>query len=291
MLAFHQEKLALMAQMQQRQKMETIGELAAGIAHEINTPMQYIGDNTRFIKDSLGELVGLIQVVKESAETVKQGGSCATTLASLDKSMEEADLDFLVEQIPLAVDQSLTGIERVTKIVRAMKEYAHPDATTPTACDLHQILDSMITVTRNEWKYVADLTTDFAADLPEVSCLAGEIGQVVVNLLVNGAQAIAEKRTQTHSEEKGSLMVKTAHLGNQVEIRISDTGTGIPEKIRSRVFDPFFTTKELGKGTGQGLALAYAIIVDRHQGELSFASEVGQGTTFIIKLPLSRPTD
>ena len=213
-------------------------------------------------------------------------------IAAFEQVVEDADLEFLTEQIPLAVNQSLEGLARVANIVRAMKEFAHPGSGDFTPCDLNHAVESMVTVTRNEWKYVADMETDLDPNLPPIPCLVGDLNQVVINLIVNAAQAIAEKRDKTNSEQKGQLKVKTATsaCGSYAEILISDNGMGIPEGIRGRVFDPFFTTKNVGKGTGQGLAIAYSVIADKHGGDLQFDTEEGQGTTFTIRIPKVRPS-
>lgn len=252
------------AHLVQAQKLEAIGHLAAGIAHEINTPIQYIGDNTRFLQRSFQEL---LQVSKQ------------------EKTLSAAELDYLATEIPNAVDQSLEGIDRVAAIVRAMKEFSHPGRLEKTPSDLNHALDTTITVARNEWKYAAEIITDFDPALPLVACVANELNQVFLNLIVNAAHAIIEMQG-TDNPEKGTITIRTRTDGAWADIRISDTGMGIPHTIRDQIFDPFFTTKAVGKGTGQGLAIARSVIVDKHQGTLTFESEPGEGTTFIIRLPI-----
>ncbi len=268
------------------QKMESIGQLAAGIAHEINTPTQYVGDNTRFLRDAFSDLSGLLEVYGELHEGAKQGKVDSEFIARVDDAVEEADLEYLTEEIPQAVDQSLEGVERISEIVSAMKEFSHPGTEEKTSVDINRALSTTITVARNEWKYVAEMKTEFDASLPLVPCLPGELNQAVLNIIVNAAHAIGEKMESSGDKQKGEITLTTENHGTFAEIRISDTGAGIPEKLRQRIFDPFFTTKVVGKGTGQGLSIVHSVIVDKHDGEIDVISEEGQGTTFIIKLPL-----
>jgi PAS domain S-box-containing protein len=262
------------AQRGQSLKMESIGQLAAGIAHEINTPIQFIGDNLRFLKDSFGDLQGALQTI--------QGDP--TIPSSTRELLEKLDLPYLLEEIPKALGQSLEGTDRVAQIVRAMKEFSHPDTGEKKRVDLNHALVTSSTVSRNEYKYVADLVTELDPVLPPVMCLAGELNQVFVNLIVNAAHAIADANGE--GGRFGRITLATRVDGDHVEIRISDTGTGIPEKVRPRIFDPFFTTKGVGKGTGQGLYLAHTIVTRKHHGSITFETIIGQGTTFIIRLPV-----
>ncbi|MCA9195211.1 MAG: PAS domain S-box protein [Planctomycetales bacterium] len=274
---------ALEAQLSHAQKMESVGQLAAGIAHEINTPIQYVGDNTRFLKTSFESFEVLLQHVDDllskciGVEAVQDIAQCIQDLS------QELDLEFLRAEIPAAIDQTLQGAESVARIVTAMKEFSHPGGEELQEIDLNHAINSTLTVSRNEWKYCAELVTDFACDLPLVPCLPGELNQALLNLIINAAHAMAAKE----GSPNGKLKVSTRTLGEYAEIQISDSGTGIPESIRSRVFDPFFTTKGVGKGTGQGLAIAYNVIVEKHHGKLTFESEIGVGTTFSIKIPLA----
>lgn len=279
------ERRLMERQFAQALKMESIGRLAAGIAHEINTPTQYVGDNIRFLQDAMGDLLDLLQRFRHMLESVKQGAVSPEQVAQLEEAIDHADLDYLLEEIPKAILQSLEGVDRVAKIVRAMKEFSHPGSSEMTTVDLNHALESTITVARNEWKYVADMVTDFDPNLPPVPCLPGEMNQVFLNIIVNAAHAIAEV-VGDGSQGKGIIRVSTRALPDWVEIRISDTGTGIPESIRSKIFDPFFTTKQIGKGTGQGLAYAHTVVVEKHKGIITFETEEGKGTTFIIRLPL-----
>ena len=279
------EQLLMEAQLRQSQKLESIGQLAAGIAHEINTPMQYINDNTRYLKESFNSIVDLVNKEAELLTAVKSGSVNPYLISTVEKAVEESDIDFLASEIPQAIDQSLDGIFRVTEIVRAMKEFSHPGEDDKVATDINRAIQSTITVARNEWKYVSMVETDFDESLPLISCYPGEFNQVILNLITNAAHAIAD--TTNHGQDgKGRIGISTRLDGEWAEIRVSDTGTGIPENIRKRVFDPFFTTKDVGKGTGQGLAIAHSVIVDKHEGSITFESETGTGTTFILRLPV-----
>lgn len=279
------EQRQLEGQMAHAQKMEAIGRLAAGIAHEINTPTQYIGDNTRFLQDSFADLVKVLEKYREFFAAAQSGNPSPRLPQDIQALGDAVDIEYLTKEIPLAIKQSLDGIERVTKIVRAMKEFSHPGVAEKTPIDINRAIESTVTVARNEWKYVADLVTDFDSSLPLVPCLPGDFNQVMLNLIVNSAHAIGDV-VKNHPDGKGKITISTRRDGDWAEIRVSDTGPGIPESIRDKIFDPFFTTKEVGKGTGQGLAIARSVIVDKHGGALSFESEPGRGTTFIIRLPL-----
>jgi PAS domain S-box-containing protein len=276
------ERNRLQTQLLQAQKLESIGQLAAGIAHEINTPTQYIGDNTRFLQDAFRELEILLAEVKRLSTDRAAAGHCGA-LAAL---AARADLDYLLEEIPKAISQSLEGIDRVAGIVGAMKEFAHPGTPDKTHVDLNRAIQSTLTVARNEWKYIADVVTDFDENLPQVPCLPGEINQVVLNLVVNAAHAIGDV-VSAGRLTKGEIRVATRLDGDFVEIRVADNGTGIPPEIQEKVFDPFFSTKGVGKGTGQGLAISHAVIVEKHGGSITFETEQERGTAFIVRLPLN----
>jgi two-component system NtrC family sensor kinase len=263
------------------QKLESVGRLAAGIAHEINTPIQFVGDNTRFLADGFRSLRELIERYRSACDGA--AALPAEARATLEAAERDADLGYLDGEVPRAIEQALDGVERVATIVRAMKEFAHPDRAEKALVDLNQALRSTITVARNELKYVADVETDFA-DLPPVRCHAGDLNQVFLNLLVNAAHAIGDVVKDTGA--KGRIGVRTRTEGEHVVIEVSDTGTGIPEAIRGRIFDPFFTTKEVGRGTGQGLSIARMIVTQKHGGTLTFETEIGHGSTFTIRLPV-----
>jgi PAS domain S-box-containing protein len=272
-------------QLLQAQKLESIGQLAAGIAHEINTPTQYIGDNIRFLKESYADLYQAYQAVLLLTKEAETAQVLPDALENLNAVLTDVDMDYLMEEIPLAVQQSLEGIERVSTIVRAMKEFSHPGSSEKTPTDINHAIENTLTVARNEWKYIAEVERDYAENLPLVPCLPGEFNQVILNLITNAAHAIS-KALSNEPGELGRIHIKTRKVNEMVEIQIADTGTGIPEKLRNKVFDPFFTTKEVGRGTGQGLTIAYNVIVEKHGGILTFETEVGKGTTFIIQLPL-----
>ncbi|MFQ5503883.1 MAG: sensor histidine kinase [Planctomycetota bacterium] len=277
------------AKLLQAQKLESIGQLAAGIAHEINTPAQYVGDNVEFLEQSFGELGELLKKYRVLHAAAEAGDVPPELVSEVSEATEAADIEYLEEEIPRALAQSREGIGSVTKIVRAMKDFSHPGSADKRPTDLNRAIDSTVTVARSEWKYVAELTTDFDADLPQVPCLAGKLNQVVLNLVVNAAQALSEGQPDG-SSEKGQIRIRTVREGDDwAVIEVSDTGPGMPEEIRSKVFDPFFTTKEVGKGTGQGLAIAHSVVVEQHGGTIEVESEVGQGTTFRIRLPLGEP--
>jgi len=279
------ERNAIEVQLRHAQKLEAIGQLAAGIAHEINTPIQYIGDNTRFIRDAVGDLTKLLANHEQLFLACRQLTVNTELLAQVESARQAADLDYIVAEIPKALQQSLEGVERVATIVRAMKEFSHPGTGQKSAVDLNHSVESTITVARNEWKYVAEVVTHFDPKLPPVPCLAGEFNQVILNLIINATHAIADV-IGDGSKGKGTITITTRQDKDWVEIRIQDTGSGIPEKIRNRIFEPFFTTKGVGRGTGQGLAISRSVIVDKHGGTISFETEAGKGTTFIIRLPI-----
>ena len=267
------------------QRLEAIGQLAAGIAHEINTPTQYIGDNTRFLEDAFRDLGKLLAECSRLRQVLSSGGDMADVVADLAAAALQADTEYLTEEIPKAIRQSLEGVARVAKIVRSMKEFSHPGGEEMQALDLNRAIESTLTVSRNEWKYVADVATHLDPLLPMVTCLPSEFNQVILNLIVNAAHAIADK-VGNSPEQRGLITISTRRDGDWVEIRIEDTGTGIPQAIQSKVFDPFFTTKEVGRGTGQGLAIAHAVVTEKHGGTIRFETEVGQGTTFVVRLPV-----
>ncbi len=278
------QRRMLEARLRQAQKMESIGQLAAGIAHEINTPTQYIGDNARFLDDVFGDLGELLIACNELRQAAGHQAVPETMLHRIAAAAEKADVEYLLEEIPKAIAQSLDGVQRVARIVRSMKEFSHPGGDEKQAIDLNRAIESTLTVSRNEWKYVADVVTDFDPQLPLVRCLPGDFNQVILNLLVNAAHAVGDKVGT--GGQKGTIAVSTRRDGDWVEVRIRDTGTGIPEAVRAKVYDPFFTTKPVGRGTGQGLAIVHSIITEKHHGTIDFQTELGEGTTFILRLPL-----
>lgn len=271
--------------LQQSQKMEAIGQLAAGIAHEINTPAQFVGDNTRFFQDAYGDLIQIIREYENLIDKAKSDALTGELIAGTEKRIQDMDLEYLEEEIPVALQHTLKGVERITKIVQAMKIFSHPGMVAKEPTDINKEIEKTITITRNEWKYVAQMETDFDSNLPAVPCFRAELNQVILNMIVNAAHAIAEANANASSEQ-GIIRIQTDHKDNWAIIRISDTGAGIPEEIRPKIFDLFFTTKGPDKGTGQGLAISHSVIVEKHKGTLDLESQEGQGTTFIIGLPL-----
>lgn len=269
----------------QAQKFESIGLLAAGIAHEINTPIQYIGDNTVFMQESFDDIFHLTEKFTSFFDACKQGQINDKLLDEMQETIDEADFEYLSEEIPVAVEQTLDGVNRVRKIVQSMKEFSHPGTSEKAMVDIHHIIENSVTVTINQWKYCADLKLDFDDNMPQIRCDASEISQVMVNLIINASHAIIEKNGK-NAAEKGLIKISTQKKDPWAQIRITDTGTGIPKDICEKVFDPFFTTKEVGQGTGQGLAISRTVIVERHHGRLEIESKSGDGTSFIIKLPL-----
>lgn len=263
------------------QKLESIGHLAAGIAHEINTPVQYIGDSVRFARNAFDDLMTLNSEYRAIAEALPE--PLRERLAEVEL---DADLDYITERAPAAFERAFDGIERVSRIVRAMKEFAHPPTTNKAPADLNAALESTLVVASNEIKFAAGVETEFG-ELPPVECHLSDLNQAFLNLIVNAAHAIQEGVSEGG---RGMIFVRTRRDGDDAVVEIRDTGCGIPEDICQRVFDPFFTTKEVGRGTGQGLALARTIMVDGHGGTLTFESEVGIGTTFTVRIPIAAAT-
>ena len=274
------------AKLLQAQKLEAIGQLAAGIAHEVNTPTQYVTDNVSFLQRAFDKLLKLIEAQGQLVEGVRAGDATPQTLEAVDAARKLAKLDYMARQVPRAIEQSLEGLGQISSIVKAMKEFSHPSGAEKQPFDIHDVIESTSIVAKNEWKYVADLQLDFDWSLPPVLLLRNEFSQVMLNLIVNAAHAVAAS-LPPGSADKGKIVISTKAVGLNVEVRVTDNGVGIPESVRARVFEPFFTTKEVGKGTGQGLAIAYSVVVDKHSGSITFETQAGQGTTFIVSLPLS----
>jgi signal transduction histidine kinase len=277
----------LETELAQAQKLESVGRLAAGVAHEINTPVQFVSDSVHFVREAMDDLSQIVDKYRELRTATENGVDVAAAAKAAEEAEDDADLDYILENAPVALDRARDGLGRVAAIVRSMKEFAHPDRKEMAQADLNQAIQSTLVIASNEYKYVAEVVTGFA-EIPLVNCYAGEINQVVLNLIVNAAHAIGDVVKGT--PEKGRITVATRVQDAFVEIAIADTGKGIPVEVRSRIFDPFFTTKEVGKGTGQGLAIARSVIVDKHGGSLTFDTELGKGTTFYIRLPIAGPS-
>lgn len=270
------ETKALQSQLGQAQKLEAIGQLASGVAHEINTPIQYIGDNLSALRDNFADMLAYQRAFYDCVDD--------TLKMKLDALAEQYDLVFIQADSPKAIEQSLEGIKRVAEIVKAMKTFSHVESNrAPQAMNLHEALSSALAISRNSYKYIADVETDFSADVGVIECFASELNQVFLNLIINAAHAIEEKQAG-----RGVIRVTTRQLNDGVEILIEDNGVGIPFAMQEQVFNLFFTTKPVGKGTGQGLSLAHTIVVEKHRGKLFFESEPGTGTVFHIQLPLAK---
>lgn len=263
-----QQRKELETQLVHAQKMEAVGQLASGIAHEINSPSQFANDNILFLKEAVEGFIA--------------------KLDNTENAPDEKELSFLKGNASEAAEQAKEGISRITTIVKSMKNFAYRDAeSAKKPNDLNQAIESTIVVATNEWKYHAEIKKELDENLPMVPCNIGEINQVVLNLIVNGAHAI---RDRDEASVKGEIKISTKHYPSDdcVVISITDNGGGIPQQVQERIFEPFFTTKEVGVGTGQGLAIAHNVVVKSHNGQIWFQSVENQGTTFFIKLPMTQ---
>jgi len=267
-------------------RLESVGQLAAGIAHEINTPNQYVGHNLRFLEEAFTSVERLLRAVDRLLDAGRDDPVDRRRLEDLRSAAGEVDVPYLVREVPRAIRESREGLQHVERIVRAMKDFSGRDGQQKSRVDLHRAIENTLLVCRHAWKDVAEVTTDFDPNLPRVPCSPGELSEVILNLVLNASQAIAEAGRE-QAPGKGAIAIRTRSLPGWAEIRVEDNGTGIPERIRSRVFDPFFTTREVGQGIGQGLTIAHAIIVTSHQGTIRFETEPGRGTTFIVRLPVA----
>ena len=275
------------SQLLQAQKLESIGQLAAGIAHEINTPVQFVSDNTVFLENAYKDLFLLIRELQCLAEEVGEEPSLKSRVESVKRVEDEVECEYLEQEVPRAIEQSLEGLRRVTEIVRSMKAFAHPGTEDFILIDVNEVLRNTVTISRNEWKYVAEMVLNLDPDLPHIHGYGGELSQSFLNIITNGAQAMREM-AEKDAAYMGRMTISTCSQGDSVEIRITDTGPGMSLEIRRRIFDPFFTTKQVGRGTGQGLSIAHAAIVQKHKGSIVCESEPGYGTTFIIRLPVEQ---
>lgn len=278
------ERRLLEQKLSQSSKLEAIGQMAAGIAHEINTPTQLVGSNLRYIRQQLADILSLIEKVTEVNNNVKLGTATPEMGYTLQKAAEAAHVDFFRKEAPKAISDSLEGIDRISHIVSAMRYFSHPATDMKVKGNINQIIQNALSLSRNEWKNVAEVETDLDEDLPSIDCHPSELSQTILNLIINAVHSIKDV-IKSNPDTKGKISISSCRAGHAIEIRVADTGTGIPEDIREKVFNPFFTTKDVGIGTGQGLALCYTAIVNKHGGTIEFESEVGQGTTFIIHIP------
>lgn len=279
------ERRSLENQLTQAQKLESIGQLAAGIAHEINTPIQYLSDNLAFLQESFNDILTVKSKFDIFQKTIPKSFQSTREGMELNQAITELDLDYLAEEIPTAVSHSKEGLEYVTKIVKGMRDFSHPKVRKKVCIDINKAILSTITVARHEWKNIAEIETQFDKDLPQIFCYPGELNQVILNIVINATHAI-EDLIGTNPDEKGKITITTQQNNEYVEIRVKDSGTGIPKNIQSKIFDPFFSTKDVNRGTGQGLSISYSVIVEKHHGNLTFETESGKGTTFLIQLPI-----
>jgi signal transduction histidine kinase len=278
------ESRRLVREIAQGQKLESVGRIAAGVAHEINTSVQFISDSVRFVRYALKDVPRALADYRALAAGALSGQDVAAQARRASETEEAADVEYFLKNAPDALDRALEGIGRVGSIVRSMTEFAHPDSRTKADVDINRAVRSTLNMARNEYKAVAEVVTDFG-EIPAVRCHAGDINQVVLNLVLNAAHAIGD--VVKGSQTKGRITVSTRAIADYVEIAIADTGDGIPEDVRARIFEPFVTTKEVGRGTGQGLALSRGIVVEKLKGSLHFETETGKGTMFYIRLPVS----
>ena len=267
----------------QASRMASVGQLAAGIAHEINTPIQYIGDNLAFVQSAAEAMIPLLGEARHMAGQIASGGDPASLAGGFASRYDAAGLDFLMEETPPALAQSLEGVAQVARIVLSMKEFSHPGTTQKSAADINRALDSTLMVCRNTWKHVAQVETRFDPALPLVNCHPGEMNQVFLNLIVNAAHAIED----SGKPPPGTIIVETALCEDWAEIRVSDSGTGISDEIAQHIFDHFFTTKDVGKGTGQGLAICYDVVVNKHGGQILVGGKPGEGAIFTVRIPVA----
>lgn len=261
------------------QKLESLGQMAGNIAHEIKSPLQYIAHNGQFVHDSVKELAAFYDAVNESLAEIEQSNR-AHVAEKIKALIEEYDIEYSLKEIPRASDQIVSGVSTVSKIVKSMKEYSHPGRGVMEKADINHLLESMVVLIQDQRDGLLKIDTEFYHPLPPAVCFPGELHQVFMNLLINAADSIREKG------EPGLIKIATSLEGNEIVVAISDTGRGIPDRIKDNIFNPFFTTKEVGLGTGQGLSLAHKIIFENHKGKLHFTSKVGEGTTFYVHLPI-----
>ena len=276
------ERRALEEDLRQAQKLEALGTMAGGVAHEINTPIQYIGDNINYLRDGVGDLFAVLRAYRKLAESVDANDRSANALQDVQRLEASADLDFLLDEIPEAICQANEGLTRVSKIVQAVKQFAHPGSQERQAFDANEAIESTIEVAQGQWKYVAQLTTYFGDNLPTLTGHLDEFNQIILNLIVNAAQAIEE----SGKIGGGLITVRTSFDNQTISIAVSDNGCGIPKAIQDRIFEPFFTTKDVGKGTGQGLALCYRIMTQSFKGSIGVQSDKGEGATFSLNFPV-----
>jgi two-component system NtrC family sensor kinase len=282
LVAEMKERERMAIELQLAQKLESVGRLAAGIAHEINTPIQYLGDSVHFLRSAFDDLDQLLEKAFAAAARLPESAERQAIEFEMAELAKKYDLEYLRSEMPKAFTRTFDGVERVANIVKAMKEFAHPDSHEQSPADLKHALETTLLVASNEYKYVARIQTEFG-ELPPVVCNVGELNQVFLNLIVNAAHAIKDSGKDADS---GEIKIRLGVEGDEAVIRVSDNGCGVPPENLSKLYDPFFTTKEVGRGTGQGLAISHSIVVDKHDGEIGVSSEVDVGTEFTVRLPI-----
>ncbi|MFK8028813.1 MAG: ATP-binding protein [Gammaproteobacteria bacterium] len=281
------EKEKISEELRVAQRLEAIGQLAAGIAHEINTPAQFVGDNLEFLRNANEDQAVLINKYLKIITRLSDPVRDEQLLLELETVKKEVDIEFLDEEVPSALANSLEGVKQISKIVRSIKDFSHPGQETKQTVDVNRAIEATMTVARSEWKYVAEIETNLGFDLPTIDAHASELNQVFLNMIVNAAHAIGKRKADDPKSGPGRIYIGTKVVGQRVEVCIRDNGCGIPKDIIDRVFDPFFTTKEVGKGTGQGLAIAHRIVTERHDGTIKINSEAGKFTEFKIYLSIT----
>lgn len=284
------QQRAMARELEQTHRLEAVGQLASGMAHEINTPIQYVGDNVHFARDGIAQLSRYLDVV--------HGRLTEAQREALRPEIQASDLEYLLEELPRSLSEAGDGVRRVAELVRALKEFAHPDHASKVHADVNRALERAIVMARGELRHVSRVETNLAP-LPPLRCHIGSLSQVFLNLLINAAHAIEERSTKGGIPmAKHKVTVASRVDGDEIVVSISDTGCGIPSSIRERIYEPFFTTKPMGKGSGQGLPLVRNVIVGKHGGRIELDTEVNVGTTFTLRLPLDpcqeddeRPTE
>lgn len=275
---------SMQTQLDQALRMESVGQLAAGVAHEINTPMQYIGDNVRYVAKSMKKLENVFERLPELLDAEVTTERIEEIREEVLGSIKLSKIKSTLVQIPDALNDSIEGVASVSKIVAAMKEFTHPGSDQKSEVCINHVLESTITVAKNEWKYVSEIETSFEKEICKIEALPSELNQAFLNIIVNASHAISD-RVSAGDIAKGMIKISTSAAADHVLVTIEDNGGGIPAAVRDKVFEPFFTTKEVGKGTGQGLSVAFTVIKKKHGGNVSFTVEEGVGTTFMVKLP------
>lgn len=265
------------------QKMEALGLLSAGIAHEINTPIQFIGDSLRFIQEAANDLqkasIEYSELIDTNQPEIKQ------KLLSINKNY---DLDYLLDRLPESIDRAISGVDRVSTIVRSMKAFSHHTESVRNLANINEGIENTLVVAKNEYKMIADVETHLS-ELPNTHCNIGDLNQVFLNLIVNAAQAINERFLRHNLRGRGKIIISSAHVDNEIVIKVKDNGCGIPDTIKEKIFDPFFTTKSIGQGSGQGLSLCHRVVVNQHGGSIKVESEIDVGTEFSVHLPITSP--